>query len=299
MSGRDLRIRIASNTTEFSDTQQSETSHPAKSNSNIEMSVSTEDPHTPGKVQPPEKESGTDKSRVKMRGYVVDNFQRNVVSGKTREPSTGSSYGVTARFQKKNKEKNKSVRVDYTIAGNEYAEPYTDDYMSQDFKVGYRWDLDSNWRVKTVGQLGLYEYGSEYGFRPELTYRFSPRSAFSFYGGHRSKVVYYDQDRIDQDRFLGFKYKSRFGHQSLELGYQRNFNDSEKSRYDYVRSKYTIGYNVFWNKTARTLFRLDYSPKEYQGRFITLEYDPELNAHRLDQGWTFSVASRISYFTES
>lgn len=265
---------------------------PAGSNS-VELSVSTE-----GKQQIPQVDENKDakKQKMKMKGYVVDHFQRNVVGSKGREASTGSSYGMSVRYRKKDKDNRGKLKVDYTISGNEYAEPFADDYMSQDFKLGYELKLGSNWTLKNVGSLGLYEYGSEYGFRPELAYQINERSSFSVFAGHRTKLIYSYHDRTDQNRFVGTRFRYRFGRQTLELGYQRNFNDSERDRYDYVRSKYSIGYNVPWTKTAKTTFKLEYSPREYQSRFIAwvTEQDLESGTLRYDQGWTFTLTSRIA-----
>jgi hypothetical protein len=79
------------------------------------------------------------------------------------------------------------------------------------------------------------------------------------------------------------------------LSYQRNFNDSENERYDYTNSKYSVRYSVPWNKRVRTLFRVDYSPREYQARYISPEFDDfEFGTLRHDYGLTFSVASRFA-----
>ena len=263
------------------------------SDDSVELSVSTEGKQaSSSKTQ--KNKADAKKPKVNMKGYVVDHFERKVVGSKGREPSTGSSYGMNVRYRKKNKANTAKLKVDYNIAGNEYAEPFADDYMSQDIKVGYEMKLGPNWTLKNVGRVGLYEYGNEYGFRPELSYQINDRSSFSFFAGHRTKTTSYD-DRRDQNRFFGTEYKYRFGKQTLELEYQRSFNNSEKDRYDFVRTKYSIGYNVPWSKTAKTTFRLDYSPREFQSRLIpwVLEADPDFGTLRYDQGLAFTVTSRI------
>jgi hypothetical protein len=272
------------------------TSQPQKSTTDVDLSISTEK----GEQAVRESNLGNKNRKrrlpVKTQGYVVDHFQRNVVSGKHREASTGSSYGMNVRYKKQNKKKNASLNVAYNIAGHEYAEPFVDDYMSQDFTVGYELKLNPRWSLKTAGRMELTEYGDRYGFRPELKYRLTPRSQLSFYGGHRLKILPDYQERTDQDRYFGFSYKSKvFRNQTLELAYQRNFNDSEKNRYDYSLSRYTIGYTVPWNRQSRTVFKLDYTPKQYISRLIKVDplLDPDFETLREDQGYTFSVISRF------
>lgn len=278
------------------DSNPNATIEPQTPTTNLDVSISTEkgQQRVSESTLPNKNKKG--RLPVKMQGYVVDKFQRNVVSGKHKEASTGSSYGMNLRYKKQNKKKNASLNVTYNIVGYEYAEPFVDDYMNQDFTVGYQLRLSPKWSVKTVGRIELTEYGDRYGFRPELAYRLTPRSQFSFYGGHRLKILPDYQERTDQDRFFGFTYRSKIiGNQTLELTYQRNFNDSEKNRYDYALSRYTIGYTVPWNHQSRTVFKLDYTPKQYLSRLIKVDplRDPEFETLREDQGYTFSVISRF------
>ena len=306
MNGSDLRIRIVPpGLPQQASAGSPDTSTPSvvapqivKKQEGVELSVSTETQPTSEQEEKSKAKSTVRGPKVKMRGYVVDQFERKVVgSNGRREPSTGSSYSLSLKYRKKNKSNNSKFKMDYTISGHEYAEPYADDYMSQDFKVGYELKLSPKWTLKNVGSAGVYEYGNEYGVRPEISYDFNKQNEVSFYAGHRTRWMDSYSDRTDQDRFFGVQYKRKvFRNQAFKLGYQRNFNDSEKDRYDYVRSRYTIEYNVPWNRIARSTFRLDYSPREYQSRFIYLEpeRDPELGILRHDEGWTFSITSRIA-----
>ena len=286
MNGNDLRIRIVSKSIAAPAAETAKT--------DIEMSLSTEDQKRSVQVQKPKNKKDTLKSRVKMKGYLVDKFRRNVVRGEDAAPSMTNSYGLSLRYR--DKKENSTFKIDYEVIGHEYMEPFVDDYMSHDVKIGYEWRWGSNWSVRTVGRLEMSEYGDRYGVKPEIAYQVNPRSLVSFYGGHRTKVFHDYRERIDQDRFLGMKYMSKIGKQTLELRYQRNYNDSEKERYDHVTSKYTVGYHVPWNKRARTLFRLDYTPREYQSRFIMPEADDmlEFGTLRHDQGWTFAIVSRFA-----
>jgi hypothetical protein len=295
MNGNDLKVRIVDKT----NAQQAENPSPqhkpapvGKSDSDIELSVSTQDGQKPGKVSD-EPEIKKSKSPVKMQGYLVDKFRRNVGRGQDSQPDMTNSYALSLKYRDKNK--NSTFKIDYDVIGHEYMEPFVDDYMSHNVKIGYEWRWGSNWSVKAVGRAELNPYyGDQYGFRPEVTYQFNPRSSFSFYGGHRTKVFNDYRDRIDQDRYLGMKYITKIGDQTLELRYQRNFNDSEKVRYDYVNTRYSVGYHVPWNKRARTLFRLEYSPREYEARMIRVEpEDLEFGTLRQDEGWTFAIVSRF------
>ena len=315
--GTGLRIRIASRSQTNLPTQQARiqtpskpsgqeslhqdsipktTTQPQKPTTDVDLIISTEKGQQP--TSAPKLQNKNQKRRfpVKTQGYVVDHFQRNVVSGKHREASTGSSYGMNVRYKKQNKKKNASLNVTYNIMGHEYAEPFVDDYMSQDFTVGYELKLSPKWSVKNTGRIELTEYGDRYGFRPELKYRLTPRSQLSFYGGQRLKILPDYQERTDQDRYFGFTYRSKtFRNQTLELTYQRNYNDSEKNRYDYALSRYTIGYTVPWSPQSRTVFKLDYTPKQYVSRLIKVDplLDPDFETLREDQGYTFSVISRF------
>ena len=270
------------------------TSSTTATNPGVELSVTTEGDDSKVAVAAPGKELPSGKPKVTTRGYVVDHFERKVVGSNGREPSTGSSYSLSARYRKKNRTNTGKFKVDYTISGHEYAEPFADDYMSQDLKLAYEWRLGNRWRLKNAGTVGMYEYGSEYGFRPEIAYSLNDRSSMSFYGGHRTKVYDSYTIRTDQDRFLGVRYRTKIaGNQGLELSYQRNFNNSEKDRYDYVRSRYSVEYNVPWNRIARTEFRVDYSPRQYESRFIPWEQEPDFGILQHDEGWTFSMTSRL------
>jgi hypothetical protein len=282
ISGNDLRVRIATDAA----------LRPSSDDRPVEMRISTlgNDNH----ISQTGKNSAK-KSQVKMSGYTADQYPKNVVTPSD-GASMGSAYGMSLRYRKKNSSSNGTFKIDYIGTGYDYNEPFVTDYMYQDFKLGYQWDLGSHWRVKTVGHIGFYDYGDLYGFRPEVAYRFDENNTFSFFGGNGTKVNYYDSGRTDQDRFVGVKYKTRLGNQTFILGYQRNFNDAIKARYDYVRSRYSLGYGVKWSKGARTMLKVDYSPRLYPSRFIRLQPEPDLEfgTLRQDQGLKFSMSSRIA-----
>jgi hypothetical protein len=295
MNGNDLRVRIAqkTNTQQVEKTpRQKSVATVEKSDRDVDLSISTEDDQKPGSV-PDETETKKSKSPVKMQGYLVDKFRRNVGRGQDSQSDMTNSYALSLKYRDKNK--NSTFKVDYDLVGHEFMEPFTDDYMSHNLKIGYEWRWGNKWSVKAVGRAELNPYyGDEFGFRPEITYEFNPRSSISFYGGHRTKVFDDYRDRVDQDRYLGMEYLTKVGDQTLELRYQRNFNNSEKVRYDYVHTRYSVGYHVPWNKRARTLFRLEYSPREYEARFIRVEpEDLEFGTLRQDEGWTFAIVSRF------
>ena len=268
--------------------------NPQGTTDNIQMSVSTLDQRAPRAPDEAKNKTKAKEPRVKMQGWLVDKYRRNVVRGQDSEPSMTNSYSMAVKYRDKNK--NSTFRVAYEITGHEYMESFVDDYMSHDFKIGYEFRLAPKWTLKTAGRAEMDEYlGNRYGFRPELEYRIDRDSAIAFFGGHRTKVYHDYRDRIDQDRFIGMAYMRKLGKHRLELEYQRNFNDSEKARQDYINTKYAVAYHIPWTNRVRTLFKLDYSPREYQSRFVDYhEFDREFGTLRHDQGWTFSITSRFA-----
>jgi hypothetical protein len=300
MTGNDLRIRISGKKNVIMADRnepagEANAPKPALTPENVQMSLSTLDQRATENVRESEDKKKSDKRRVDMKGYLVDKFRRNVVRGQDSEPSMTNSYALGVKYR--DKKKNSTFRIDYEIVGYEYREAFVDDYMSHDFKIGYEWKLGSKWRLKTIGRAEMDDYtGDRFGFKPELEYRIDPSSSVNFYGGHRTKIYRDYRDRIDQDRYIGMSYLRKIRNHRLELRYQRNFNDSEYSRYDYTRTRYTVSYAVPWTNRTRTLFRLDYSPKEYQSRFIWYDElnDMEFGDLRQDDGLAFSVSTRIA-----
>ena len=278
IDGNNLIIQVGQDTTFRSSSPQTD----------YEMSVGSAQPSRP--VTQQDKKSPESKSRWKMKGYSTDRLQRSA-GGEQNNASMANAYALFFRFR--DDYDNSSLRINYSVTGYEFAESGIENSMSQDFKIGYQWRLGSNWRVKTVGKAGLKQAARQYRFIPELEYRFNRNNSFHLYGGHRTQVFPW-QDRIDQNRFVGVTYETRIGRQALELGYRYNVNDSEMPWYDYVNSKYTLGYKIPWSKKSRTLFQLEYSPREYTASYITgLEDDLEYRALREEEGWTFSAVSRI------
>jgi hypothetical protein len=222
-----------------------------------------------------------------MKGYAMDRFKKNPGA-----KGMMNVYALSFRFRKRDEDS--SIKMNYAGSGYEGIDPGIGDYMRHDFKVGYQWRMGSDWRVKTVGQIGFNQVAEKYQIVPELEYRWNDDSSVRFYAGHATKMFAW-QDRTDQKRFVGLTYETQLADQTLEFGYRYNVNDSQVGYYDYINSKYTVGYRVPWSEKGRTLFQLEYSPRQYMSQYVStdLENDPEFRALRQDEGLTFSAVSRI------
>lgn len=278
----------------------SSVSTPSSAGDNVELNISTENSPAVNVKEKLDKKKTTEKSRWKMRGVSKETLDKLFLSNKYQKASLGSRYRMA--FQFRDGDDNSAFRLNYIITGRDFSDPDVPDRMRQDFTAGYEWKFGQNWKLSTTGQLISDDLTSQYGFRPQMEYRFNKRRSLSLYGGHMTRMNRHFQNRTGQNILYGAKYEHKLGDHTLQLAYRHDLNDSENARYDFVRSRYSISYKIPWNEGAKTYFKTEYSPREYSERFVdTLpEFDPEFPTLLQDASWTFTTVSHfaISQFLE-